>query len=45
MGAHPAGGRQCHLSLSWVIVPTQEGTGSQDGDWVLGGDLCWEVAG
>lgn len=43
-GHIPPGGRQCCLCLSWLIAPSQEGTESWDEDWVLGGDLCWEVA-
>lgn len=28
-----------------AYCPSQEGMEGWDGDWVLGGDLCWEVAG
>lgn len=28
-----------------AYCPSQEGMEGWDGDWVLGGNLCWEVAG
>lgn len=44
-GGTPHWGRAVPFVSLLAYSPSQEGAEGWNGDWVLEGDLCWEVAG